>query len=151
MEKQTKLDRLKSMMVDVSKMGPHAILPAPMKAGVLQTLPGPHHPLNKKVPPPKPVPETICIDGEEGVKQDPAADLKQKRQKRKHKDIELASRMLGDDSKFNYREALDAGITSASVRKPLLMMPPEQLLGTTHQYGYKSIACLQVGLNMARI
>ncbi|MED6137519.1 hypothetical protein PIB30_065733 [Stylosanthes scabra] len=175
MEKQTKLDRLRSMMADVNKMGARSILPAPTNPGtyaspsrssqrvvVVSALTGEAQ--TKKVPPAKLMPETICIDGEDGAKVDPSADLKQKRWKCKHKDTDLANRMLGDDSSwehkvhpvelafpeaFNYREALDAGITCASVRKSLGTMPPEQLLGTAHLYACKLAACLQVGLEGA--
>ncbi|MED6169455.1 hypothetical protein PIB30_021446 [Stylosanthes scabra] len=87
--------------------------------------------------------------------------MRQKRRKRTGKDAEVADRVLGYDSaweqdvhpvdlafpeNFSYRKALDAGLTSASVRKPLLAMPPERLLRTSHQYLCKSLVCLQVGL-----
>ncbi|MED6218012.1 hypothetical protein PIB30_023099 [Stylosanthes scabra] len=99
-----------------------------------------------QVPPPPPAtskakkssakrerPEVVNV--EEAAKEDPDADLKQKRrQKEKGKEEDLVNRVLGDDAawehdvnlldlafpkKYNYRKALDAGLTSSSVRKHL--------------------------------
>ncbi|MED6118049.1 hypothetical protein PIB30_115826, partial [Stylosanthes scabra] len=45
---------------------------------------------------------------------------------------------------FDYRKALNAGLTSAPVREALTKMPPEQLLGESYHLHAKSLACLQV-------
>ncbi|MED6194590.1 hypothetical protein PIB30_029968 [Stylosanthes scabra] len=47
---------------------------------------------------------------------------------------------------FNYRKALDAGLTSAPVREVLVKMPPEQLLGESYHLSARSLPCLQVGV-----
>ncbi|MED6171930.1 hypothetical protein PIB30_045472 [Stylosanthes scabra] len=111
-----------------------------------------------QVPPPPPAtskakkssakrerPEVLNVEGEEATKKDPDADIKQKRRrKEKGKEEDLVDRVLGDDAawehdvnpldlafpkKYNYRKALDAGLTSSFVRKHLQGMLPDQLLG----------------------
>ncbi|MED6155589.1 hypothetical protein PIB30_006454 [Stylosanthes scabra] len=47
---------------------------------------------------------------------------------------------------FDYRKALNVGLTSAPVREALTKMPPEQLLGESYHLHAKSLACLQVGV-----
>ncbi|MED6198474.1 hypothetical protein PIB30_066631 [Stylosanthes scabra] len=116
---------------------------------------------SKKVPLATSAKKPICLDGEEGVKEDPSADLKQKRRKHKLHESFPENVVLGDDvawehetspldckfpADFNYWAALDSGITQSSVRKALGHMPPEQLLGTAHRYACKLTACLQVEL-----
>ncbi|MED6120967.1 hypothetical protein PIB30_025744 [Stylosanthes scabra] len=80
------------------------------------------------------------VDLEEELKEDLAADLRSKR-KRKNPEVDEAfEKALGDDSAwehevdplkigfpedFDYRKALNAGLTSASVREALTKMPPE--------------------------
>ncbi|MED6126326.1 hypothetical protein PIB30_077404 [Stylosanthes scabra] len=109
---QNKLDCLKSMMANVNKMGPRSILLAPVQAVATSNPPRPSSqaamtsissggPITKWVPSKKVKPKTICIDGEEGVKEDPA-DLQQKRRKRNPKDAELADSVLGDDSAWEH-------------------------------------------------
>ncbi|MED6167225.1 hypothetical protein PIB30_000474 [Stylosanthes scabra] len=111
-----------------------------------------------QVPPPPPAtfkakkssskrerPEGVDVEVEEAAKEDPDANLKQKRRrKEKGKEEDIVDRVLGDDAawehavnpldlafskKFNYRKALDAGLTSSSVRKHLQGMLSDQLLG----------------------
>ncbi|MED6118462.1 hypothetical protein PIB30_002712 [Stylosanthes scabra] len=84
-----------------------------------------------------------------------------KRRRKKAKVDEAFEKALGDDSawehdvdplqvafleSFNYRKALNAGLTSAPVREALSKMPPEQLLGESYHLSTKSLACLQVGV-----
>ncbi|MED6123391.1 hypothetical protein PIB30_048689 [Stylosanthes scabra] len=101
------------------------------------------------------------VDPEEELKEDPAADLQSKQRKKKLKIDETFEKALGDDSAwehevdplkvafpadFDYRKALNAGLTSAPVREALTKMPPEQLLGESYLMHAKSLACLQVGV-----
>ncbi|MED6106093.1 hypothetical protein PIB30_001489 [Stylosanthes scabra] len=101
------------------------------------------------------------VDSEEELKEDPAADLQSKRKKKKLKIDEAFEKALGDDSAweheidplrvafpadFDYRKALNAGLTSAPVREALTKMPLEQLLGESYLMHAKSLACLQVGV-----
>ncbi|MED6132401.1 hypothetical protein PIB30_018601 [Stylosanthes scabra] len=106
------------------------------------------------------------VDLEEELKEDPAADLQPKRKRRNPKFDEAFEKALGDDSTwehevdllkvafpvdFDYRRALNAGLTSAPVREALTKMPPEQLLGESYHLHAKSLACLQVGVETALV
>ncbi|MED6145083.1 hypothetical protein PIB30_021737 [Stylosanthes scabra] len=184
--KKTKLDNLLGMMADPSRMGPHAVLPtgrpaatavaAAAAASASAAAPTPAE-SSSQVPPVPTAPEThqakkqsskrerakvVNLDGEEGLKENPAADLQRKRQKKKKaKEDDAFDRVLGDDSawknevdpfkvafpeNFNFLKALDAGLTSASLREALVKMPPEQLLSESYHFTAKSLACLQVGM-----
>ncbi|MED6108545.1 hypothetical protein PIB30_025025 [Stylosanthes scabra] len=99
------------------------------------------------------------VDLEEELKEDPAADLQSKWRRKKLKVDEAFEKALGDDSawehevdplkvafpkNFDYRKALNAGLTSAPVREALTKMSPEQLLGESYHLHAKSLACLQI-------
>ncbi|MED6158817.1 hypothetical protein PIB30_036325 [Stylosanthes scabra] len=101
------------------------------------------------------------VDLEEELKEDPADDLQRQRQRKKPKTDEAFEKALGDDSTwehevdplmvafpedFNFRKALNAGLSSVPVREALTKMPPEQLLGESYHLYAKSLACLQVGV-----
>ncbi|MED6209197.1 hypothetical protein PIB30_052449 [Stylosanthes scabra] len=174
--KQTKLDHLMAMLEDPSKMAPRAILStgapsttaaataAAVAAATSSIPPAPTASVvqkAKKQSSKHEHPKVVNLDGEEGVKEDPSADLQQKRQRRKGKDGDAFDRALGDDfswkhevnpidvafpEEFNFSRAFDAGLTSASVRESLVTMPPEQLLGESYRYSAKSLVCLQVGV-----
>ncbi|MED6115038.1 hypothetical protein PIB30_086329 [Stylosanthes scabra] len=103
----------------------------------------------------------IVVDLEDELKEDPTADLQRQWRRKKPKFDEAFEKALEADSNwqhevdplrvafpgdFDYRKALDAGLTSASVREALLKMPPEQLLGESYHLHAKSLACLQVGV-----
>ncbi|MED6146880.1 hypothetical protein PIB30_038832 [Stylosanthes scabra] len=103
--------------------------------------------------------QTTVVDLEEELKEDPAVDLQRQRRRKKPKIDEAFEKALGDDSAwehevdllriafpedFDYRKALNAGLTSAPVREALTKMPPEQLLGESYHLHAKSLACLQV-------
>ncbi|MED6152910.1 hypothetical protein PIB30_096445 [Stylosanthes scabra] len=105
--------------------------------------------------------KAVNLEGEEGLQEDPAADLQQKRRKKKAKVDEAFEKALGDDSAwehevdplkvafpegFNFRKALNAGLTFVPVREALTKMPPEQLLGESYHLSVKSLTCLQVGV-----
>ncbi|MED6158785.1 hypothetical protein PIB30_035989 [Stylosanthes scabra] len=131
-----------------------------------------------QVPPPPPAtskakkssskrerPEGVDVEVEEAAKEDSNVDLKQKRRrKEKGKEEDIVDRVLGDDAawehavnpldlafpkKFNYRKALDAGLTSSSVRKHLQGMLPDQLLGESWRLQCQDLACQQLGLEAA--
>ncbi|MED6189241.1 hypothetical protein PIB30_093931 [Stylosanthes scabra] len=175
MENQTRFVRLRLKMAEVEGTGPRSILPTPTvlaaSAGASASSPltvvppGPSGAAkSKKVPPTSSAAKPICLDGEEGVKDDPSADLKQKKRKRKLHESFPENAVLGDIAAwehevspldhtfpvdFNYWAALDSGMTQSSVRKALEPMPPEQLLKTAYRYACKLTACLQVGLESA--
>ncbi|MED6152425.1 hypothetical protein PIB30_091964 [Stylosanthes scabra] len=103
--------------------------------------------------------KVVDLEGEEGLKEDPAADLQRQRRRKKPMVDEAFEKALGDDSAwehevdplkvtfpegFNFRKALNAGLTSVPVREALTKMPPEQLLGESYHLHAKSLACLQV-------
>ncbi|MED6206280.1 hypothetical protein PIB30_025162 [Stylosanthes scabra] len=103
------------------------------------------------------------VDLEEELKEDPAADLQSKRRRKKLKVDEAFEKALGDDSawehevdplkvafpeSFDYRKALNAGLTSAPVREALTKMPPEQLLGESYHLHAKY---LKMGVETALV
>ncbi|MED6219597.1 hypothetical protein PIB30_037215 [Stylosanthes scabra] len=186
--KKTKLDRMMEMMVDPTRMAHWSVLPtgvpaataaaaaaasaAPAGSSANPATPSVH------VPPPPPAtskakkssskrerPEGVDVGVEEAAKEDPDADLKQKRhRKEKGKEEDLVDRVLGDNAawehavnpldlafpkKFNYRKALDAGLTSSSMRKHLRGMLPDHLLGESWRLQCQALACPQLGLEAA--
>ncbi|MED6213965.1 hypothetical protein PIB30_098538 [Stylosanthes scabra] len=176
MEKQSQFDRLRLKMVEVKGVGPRSILLTPnvpaasagasASSSVTVVLLGPSFGAakSKKIPPATFAEKSIWLDGEEGAQEDPSADLKQKRRKRKLHESFFEDAVLGDDAAwehkvnpldrafpegFNFRMALDSGITQSSVQKALEPVPPEQLLRIAHRYACKLTACLQVGIESA--
>ncbi|MED6220737.1 hypothetical protein PIB30_047748 [Stylosanthes scabra] len=188
--KRTKLDNLMARMADPS-MGPRAVLPtggpsatataaasASTAAGTsVPTAAGPPRvefstqvpPAStasethkaKKQPPKRDRTKVVDLEGEEALKEDPAADLQRQRRRKKPKVDEAFEKALGDDSAwehevdplkvafpedFNFRKALNAGLTFVPVREALTKMPSEQLLGESYHLHAKSLACLQVGV-----
>ncbi|MED6186869.1 hypothetical protein PIB30_070792 [Stylosanthes scabra] len=157
--KKTKLDRMMAMMADPSRMAPRAILPTSVPSATAaadsstaaESSANPATPAIQ-VPPPPPAssrakkssskrerPEVVKVEGEEGTKEDPEADLRQKRRRRekgkeKGKEEDVIDRVLGEDAawehtvnpldlafpkEYNYQKALDGGLTSSSVQKHL--------------------------------
>ncbi|MED6123641.1 hypothetical protein PIB30_051052 [Stylosanthes scabra] len=109
---------------------------------------------SSKDPAGKPFP----VQGEEGAKEDPSADLKKKGRKRKAPGASAEEAALGADSswvhkvspinrafpdEYNFREALDACLTNGPTREILGPLVPEQLLGTAQHLAYQLTACLQ--------
>ncbi|MED6108357.1 hypothetical protein PIB30_023124 [Stylosanthes scabra] len=103
--------------------------------------------------------KVVNLEGEEGLQENLAVNLQQKRRKKKAKVDDVFEKALGEDSAwehdvdplkvafpegFNFRKALNAGLTSAPVREALIKMPPEQLLSESYHLSTKSLACLQV-------
>ncbi|MED6167771.1 hypothetical protein PIB30_005736 [Stylosanthes scabra] len=183
--KKTKLDRMMAMMADPTRMAPRSVLPAGVPAATAaaaaatsaapaESSANPATPSVQVPLPPfansramkssskKECPEVVNVAGEEGAKEDPDADLRQKRRrKEKGKWEDLMDRVLGDDAawehavnpldlafpkKYNYQKALDAGLTSSSMRKHLEGMLPDQLLGESWRLSCHSLAFLQIGL-----
>ncbi|MED6171197.1 hypothetical protein PIB30_038529 [Stylosanthes scabra] len=180
--KKTKLDNLLAMMADLSRMGPRPVLPTGRSASTTvataaassASAAGPIPAESSSQVPPAPTAlethkakkqsskheraKVVDLEGKEGLKEDPSADLQRKRRKKKAKEDDAFERALGDDSawehdvdpvkvafpeSFNYRKTLDAGLTFAPVREDLVKMPPEQLLGESYHFSAKSLACLQ--------
>ncbi|MED6106724.1 hypothetical protein PIB30_007047 [Stylosanthes scabra] len=164
--RQNRLDKLRAQLAYTSKMGPCSILPVsihlnnpsaiPSAAAGTSSSADADASLRKKVPP-----GTICLDAEEGVKEDPSADLRRKRQKRKQDEVDLTDWVLGENSawehdvhpvdlafldNFDYRKTVDGGVASSYMRRSLVNMPPEQLLGESYRFTTKALACFQVGL-----
>ncbi|MED6204908.1 hypothetical protein PIB30_013152 [Stylosanthes scabra] len=159
--KRTKLDRLLAQMADPSRMALRAILPtggpsataaaaAAAATAVADSTPAAS---SSQVPP---------AHTASAVPKAKKQSSKYERPKRsKGKDGDAFDRVLGDEfsceyevspidvaypEEFNFRKALDAGLTLASARESLVTMPPEQLLGESYRYSAKSLACLQVRL-----
>ncbi|MED6223391.1 hypothetical protein PIB30_073555 [Stylosanthes scabra] len=162
MEKQSRFDRLKQKMAEVAGMGSRSVLPhvraPPTTSGASasgQAVPAPA-PTAPAAPSPLP--------GEEGAKEDPSADLKKKGRKRKAPDASAEEAALGADSSwvhkvspidrafpddYNFREALDAGLTNGPTREILSPLVPEQLLRTAQHLACQLTACLQIGIEKA--
>ncbi|MED6111317.1 hypothetical protein PIB30_051309 [Stylosanthes scabra] len=157
MEKQSRFDRLKQKMAEVAGMGPCSVLPhartPPTTSGASasgQAVPAPA-PIAPTVPSPPPVAtkkrgsskdpagKPFPVQGEDGAKEDPSADLKKKGHP--------INRAFPDD--HNFREALDAGLTNGPTREILGPLVPEQLLGTAQHLACQLTACLQVGIEKA--
>ncbi|MED6195076.1 hypothetical protein PIB30_034620 [Stylosanthes scabra] len=107
-----------------------------------------------------PVGKPFPAQGEEGAKEDPSADLKRKGRKRKAPGTAAEAAALGVDASwahkvspverafpedYNFRGALDAGLTNGPTREILGPLVPEQLLGTAQH-----LACqLTIGIEKA--
>ncbi|MED6213297.1 hypothetical protein PIB30_091816 [Stylosanthes scabra] len=101
----------------------------------------------------------FSVEKEEGAKEDLATDLRQNMRKRKVSEASAEEAALGGDSAwkhkvnpidraflpdYNFRAALDAGLTNALILEVLEPLVPEQLLGTAQFLAYQLTACLQV-------
>ncbi|MED6186474.1 hypothetical protein PIB30_067010 [Stylosanthes scabra] len=99
----------------------------------------------------------LSVERKEGVKEDPAADLWQKKQKCKVPEAFAEEAALGVNSAwehevspihcafpldYNFRAAWDAGLTQGPTRELLGPLLPEQLLGTAQHLACKLTACL---------
>ncbi|MED6195908.1 hypothetical protein PIB30_042297 [Stylosanthes scabra] len=175
MEKQSRFDRLMQRMKEVEGAGPRSILPSSKaqttSSGVSAsgTVPAPSVPpvsssgaskatgKSTSAAPAKP----FSVEKEEGVKEDPTADLRQKGRKRKVSEASAEEAVLGGDStwkykvnpidrafppEYNFWAALDTSLTNAPIREILEPLVPEQLLGTAQFLACQLTACLQVGL-----
>ncbi|MED6127745.1 hypothetical protein PIB30_091085 [Stylosanthes scabra] len=182
MEKQSRFDRLKQKMAEVAGMGPRSVLPhvrappttsgasasdqaVPAPAATTPATPSPLPVATKKSGSSKdPAGKPFPIQGEEGAKEDPSADLKKKGRKRKASDASVEEAALGADSSwvhkvspinrafpddYNFREALDAGLTNGPTREILGPLVPKQLLGTAQHLACQLTACLQIGIEKA--
>ncbi|MED6192678.1 hypothetical protein PIB30_012278 [Stylosanthes scabra] len=164
--KRTKLDDLMAKMADPSRMGPHAVLPIGSPSATATAVPpvptaSETHRSKKQS---SKRPKVVNLEDEEGLQEDPVADLQKRRRRKKIKVDEAFERALGEDSawehdvdplkvafpeSFDYRKALNAGLTSAPVREAINKMLPEQLLGQSYHLSVQSLACLQVGVETA--
>ncbi|MED6146213.1 hypothetical protein PIB30_032479 [Stylosanthes scabra] len=137
MERQSRYDRLLQKMAEVAGAGPRSVLPH-----VCPSLPASGE--SSYVPP---VPPSV-----------PSVPAKRKR---KVPEVSAEEAALGPDSAwehevnpidrafppdYNFRAALDAGLTQGPARELLSPLPPEQLLGIAQLLACKLTACLQVGV-----
>ncbi|MED6169768.1 hypothetical protein PIB30_024425 [Stylosanthes scabra] len=155
--KRTKLDDLIAKMADPSRMGPRPVLPtgspsatataaAAVAAAFAFAAAGPIPVESSSQAPPAPTAsemhkakkqsskrdraKVVNLEGEEGLQEDLAVDLQQKRRKKKAKVDDAFEKALGEvfawehdvdplkvafPESFNYRKALNAGLTSAQV------------------------------------
>ncbi|MED6138459.1 hypothetical protein PIB30_074376 [Stylosanthes scabra] len=182
MEKQSRFDCLKQKMAEVAGVGPRSVLPhvraPPTTSGASasgQAVPAPA-PTTPAAPSPLPVAtkkrgsskdpagNPFPVQGEEGAKEDPSADLKKKGRKRKAPDTSAEEAALGADSlwvhkvspvvrafpeDYNFREALDAGLTNGPTREIPCPLVPEQLLRTAQHLACQLTACFQIGIEKA--
>ncbi|MED6117364.1 hypothetical protein PIB30_109347 [Stylosanthes scabra] len=182
MDKQSRFDRLKQKMAEVAGVGPRSVLPhvrvPPATSGAsvssqAASVPVPAVPAVPNPPPAAtdkgrsskdPVGKPFPVQGEEGGKEDPSADLKRKGRKRKAPGTAAEEAALGADAawvhgvspverafpeSYNFRGALDAGLTNNATREILGPLVPEQLLGTAQHLACQLTACLQIGIEKA--
>ncbi|MED6143760.1 hypothetical protein PIB30_009009 [Stylosanthes scabra] len=163
--KKTKLDNLMAMMANPSRMGPRAVLPtgspsatatvAAAAAAASASAAAGSTPVESfsQVPPAPTASEThrtkkqsskrdrakvVNLEGEEGLQEDPATDLQQKRREKKAKVDDAFEKALGEDSAWEHD--VDP-----------LKMPPEQLLGESYHLSAKYLAYLQVGVETSLV
>ncbi|MED6221706.1 hypothetical protein PIB30_057413 [Stylosanthes scabra] len=182
MEKQSRFDRLKQKMAEVAGVGPRSVLPhvraPPTTFGAsasgqavpapAATAPAASSPLPAAIKKGgsfnDPAGKHFPVQGEEGAKEDPSADLKKKGRKRKAPGAFAEEAALGEDSswvhkvspinrafpdEYNFREALDAGLTNGPTREILGPLVPEQLLGTAQHFACQLTALLWIGIEKA--
>ncbi|MED6126080.1 hypothetical protein PIB30_074931 [Stylosanthes scabra] len=183
MEKQSRFDRLMQKMKEAEGAGPRSILPsskaqtaasgasasvpvAPASTPAASVPPAPSSGAvkAKKKPLVRSSGKPFSVEREEGIMEEPSADLKQKRQKRKVPEASAEEAALGVDLAwehevnpidcafpvdYNFRAALDAGLTNDPIWEILGPLVPEQLLGTTQYLACKLIAYLQVSVENA--
>ncbi|MED6132760.1 hypothetical protein PIB30_021887 [Stylosanthes scabra] len=129
--KKTKLDRMMEMMADPTRMASRSVFGQSRYAFCPGSSSSAATSKAKKSSSKRERPEAVDVEVEEASKEDPDADLKQKRRrKEKGKDEDIVVRVLCDDAawehavnpldlaflkNFNYRKALDAGLTSSSL------------------------------------
>ncbi|MED6213244.1 hypothetical protein PIB30_091285 [Stylosanthes scabra] len=171
MEKQSRFDRLMQRMKEAEGAGPRSILPSSKaqttSSGVSASsaVPVPAVPpvsssgaskatgKSTGAAPAKP----FSVEKDEGAKEDLVADLRLKRRKWKVSEASAEEAALGGDSAwkhkvnpidhafspdYNFRAALDAGITNAPIREVLEPLVPEQLLGTAQFLACQLTSCL---------
>ncbi|MED6126608.1 hypothetical protein PIB30_080048 [Stylosanthes scabra] len=173
MEKKSRFDRLMQKMVEVEGIGPCSVLPhirapgllpVPTPAASIPPVPPSGDVKARKKPSVTSFGKPFSVEGEEGVKEDPSADLRQKKRKRKVLEASAEEAALGVDSvwehgvnpidrtfpaNYNFRATLDTRLTNGPIRKILGPLVSEQLLGTAQYLACKLTACLQIGVENA--
>ncbi|MED6224821.1 hypothetical protein PIB30_087809 [Stylosanthes scabra] len=175
-------DRLLQKMAEAAGVGPRSVLlhvrTLPTNSGASAS--GQATPAPAPVASPRPVPPSaivkkrgssrdpagkpFSVEGEEGAKEDPSADLKKKGWKRKAPEASAEEVALGADSAwehkvspinrpfpddYNFRAALDVSLTNGPTREILSPLVPEQLLGMAQHLACQLTACRQVGIEKA--
>ncbi|MED6222519.1 hypothetical protein PIB30_065195 [Stylosanthes scabra] len=176
MEKHSRYDRLLQKMAEVEGAGPRSVLPhvraphptsegsssspavpVPAPTTSVPLAPSAGAAKAKKKSSGATAPKPFSVAREEGAKEDP---------KRKRKVPEASAKVaaLGVYSAcehevspidcafppdYNFRAALDAGLTQGPARELLGPLLPEQLLGTAQRLACKLTACLQDGVENA--
>ncbi|MED6187739.1 hypothetical protein PIB30_079304 [Stylosanthes scabra] len=162
MEKQSRFDHVIQKMKEAEGAGPRSILPlfkaqtAASGASASDPVASSFTPVTSVPPAPsssaskaagKPTNATAAkpfsVEREEGVREDPAADLRQKRRKWKVSEASAEEAILGGDSAlkhkvnpidctfppdYNFRAALDAGLTNGPIREILGPLVPDEPL-----------------------
>ncbi|MED6153200.1 hypothetical protein PIB30_099394 [Stylosanthes scabra] len=132
MEKQSRFDRLMQKMKEAERAGPHSILSSSKAqstvSGASASDPARKKPLIASSGKP------FSVEGEEGVKEDPSVDLRQKKRKWKVSEASAEEAALGVDSvwehgvnpidrafpaDYNFWAALDTGLTNGPIREIL--------------------------------
>ncbi|MED6210364.1 hypothetical protein PIB30_063393 [Stylosanthes scabra] len=167
MEKQSRLDCLKQKMAKVAGVGPRSVLPhvqaPPTTSGAsafsqavpasAPTAPAAPNPLSvaakKGVSSKDPAGKPFLVQGEEGAKEDPSADLKRKGRKRKAPGTAVSPVDRAFPEDYNFWGALDAGLTNGPTREIFGPLVSEQLLGMAQHIACQLTACLQIGIEKA--
>ncbi|MED6188528.1 hypothetical protein PIB30_086874 [Stylosanthes scabra] len=143
MEKQSRFDRLMQKMKEAEGAGPRSILPSSKAQTTVfgASASGPVAPASIPASsiPPAPVPLRPRVSR----RVLPLPSLSPWRGKKKHK-VNPIDRAFPPD--YNFRAALDAGLTNGPTREILGPLVPEQLLGTAQFLACQLTACLQIGV-----
>ncbi|MED6212072.1 hypothetical protein PIB30_079717, partial [Stylosanthes scabra] len=161
MEKQSRYDRLKQKMAEVAGVGPRSVLPHVRSPPTVSCASA----SGQAIPAPTPVASIIHVHPpaaakKKGSLRDPSGKpFSKKGRKRKAPKASAEEAALGADSSwvhkvspinrafpddYNFRVALDAGLTNGPTREILGPLVPEQLLGMAQHLACQLIACLQV-------
>ncbi|MED6223617.1 hypothetical protein PIB30_075711 [Stylosanthes scabra] len=140
MEKKSRFDRLMQKMAEVEGMGPRSVLPHTRALGATSgaSTSNPVAPVSTPTASVPPVPPSGAVKARKkpsaalGV--DPVWEHK----------VNPIDRAFPVD--YNFRAALDAGLTQGPIQETLDPLVPEQLLGTAQYLACKLTTCLQVGV-----
>ncbi|MED6132828.1 hypothetical protein PIB30_022612 [Stylosanthes scabra] len=120
--KQNRLDKLRAQLADTSKMGPHSILPVAILVN------------NPSVVPSAAAGVSSSADAAASLKViQPSPSVTTRSQKK----------VPPDTICLDAEEVVDGGVASSSIRRFLVRMPPEQLLGESYCFTTEALACFR--------
>ncbi|MED6224232.1 hypothetical protein PIB30_081957 [Stylosanthes scabra] len=144
MEKQSCFDRLKQKMAEVAGVGPRSVLPHVRAPPTTSGASASSQAIPASAPTAPATPNPIPIAAKKG---DPLRILLGSLSLFRGRRVSPVDRAFPED--YNFRGALDAGLTNYLTREILGPLVPEQLLGTAQHLTCQLTACLQIGIEKA--